>query len=211
MADVQIIGLPKSNFVWAVRIALAEKGVAHDSVPTPPHSPEVAAVHPFGKVPVLRHGDITFGESRAIVDYIDGVFPGPPLVPAELEARIRSGVWTSIVTTTIEPLLVRQFLFAYMFPQTVDGAPDRGAIAALLPKVEAALDVLDRAVTDGEIGADPFGRVDAFLVPILFYLRNTPEGGATLAARPQLAAYLERSLATPSVQATMPPPPPARA
>lgn len=68
MPDVQIIGLPQSNFVWAVRIALAEKGVAHDSVPAPPHSREVAAVHPFGKVPVLRHGDITFGESRAIVD-----------------------------------------------------------------------------------------------------------------------------------------------
>lgn len=139
------------------------------------------------------------------------MFPGPPLVQAELGSRIRSGVWTSIVTTPIEPLLVRRFLFAYMFPQTADGAPDRGAIAALLPKVEAALDVLDRAVTDGEIGADPFGRVDAFLVPILFYLRYTPEGGATLAARPQLAAYLKRSLATPSVQATTPPPLPARA
>jgi hypothetical protein len=47
MSAVEIIGLPQSNFVWATRIALAEKGVADKSIPMPPHSPDVLAVHPF--------------------------------------------------------------------------------------------------------------------------------------------------------------------
>ena len=78
MSDVQVIGLPQSNYVWAVRIALAEKGVDHENVPAPPHSPEAVAVHPMGKVPVLRHGGVALGESRAIIDYIDATFDGAP-------------------------------------------------------------------------------------------------------------------------------------
>lgn len=206
MSDVQVIGLPQSNFVWAVRIALAEKGVAHENIPAAPHSPEAVAVHPMGKIPVLRHGGVALGESRAIIDYIDANFDGSPLVPVERDGALRSDSWTSIIATSLEPLLVRQYLFAYMLPGTVDGQPDRVAVDALLPKVEAALDVVETALESGAVGADPFGRVDAYLVPILFYVRTLPEGGPMIAARPQLSAYLDRSLARPSVQATMPPP-----
>jgi glutathione S-transferase len=210
MPNVQVIGLPESHFVWAVRIALAEKGVAHENIPAPPHSPEVTAIHPLGKIPVLRHGDVALGESRAIIDYVDAMFEGPRLVPAELNARIKSGVWTSIVTSSIEPLLVRQFLFAYMFPATADRQPDRTVIDALIPKVGSTLDVLESALASGEIGA-PFGRTDAYLVPILFYVRNTPAGGPMIAARRHLSAYLDRNRVRPSVQATLPPPPPGHA
>jgi len=209
MSNVQVIGLPQSNFVWAVRIALTEKGVAHEHVAAAPHSPEVLAIHPMGKVPVFRHGGVAIGESRAIIDYVEATFDGPSLVPAEADEALRSDIWTSIVTASIEPLLVRQYLFAYFFPGGADGRPDRAAIDALLPKVEGALDVLETALSTGNLGSAPFGRVDAFLVPILFYVRNMPEGGPMIADRPLLAAYLDRSLARPSVQATMPPPPPA--
>ena len=211
MSEVQVIGLPQSNYVWAVRIALAEKGVEHENIPAPPHSPDVAGIHPLGKIPVLRHGGVALGESRAIIDYIDATFDGAPLVPVDPPARLRGDTWTSIVTTSIEPLLVRQYIFAYMFPGTADGAPDRAAIEALVPKVEAALDVLETALASGEIGGGPFERTDAYLVPILFYLRNMPEGGPMIAALPHLTGYLDRGLARPSVQATMPPPPAKRA
>lgn len=211
MSNVQVIGLPQSNYVWAVRIALTEKGVVHEHIAAPPHSPEVLAIHPLGKVPVLRHGAVAIGESRAIIDYVDATFDGPPLVPAEAAEALRSDIWTSIVTASIEPLLVRQYLFAYFFPGGADGQPDRAAIEALLPKIEGALDALETALGSGTIGSEPFGRVDAYLVPILFYVRNMPEGGPMIAARPQLAAYLDRSLARPSVQATMPPPLPPSA
>jgi hypothetical protein len=86
-----------------------------------------------------------------------------------------------------------------MVPGTVDGQPDRAVLDALLPKVEAALDVVETALGSGALGADPFGRVDAYLVPILFYVRNMPEGGPMIAARPYLSAYLDCSLARPSV------------
>jgi glutathione S-transferase len=47
-------------------MACEEKGVPYDLVPVPPHSPEVEAIHPLGKIPAMRHGDITLCESKAI-------------------------------------------------------------------------------------------------------------------------------------------------
>ena len=41
------------------------------------HTPEIDAIHPFGKMPVLRHGDFTLCESKAIATYLDRAFDGP--------------------------------------------------------------------------------------------------------------------------------------
>ncbi|MGA9728767.1 MAG: glutathione S-transferase family protein, partial [Methylocella sp.] len=39
--------------------------------PAKPHSPEVNAIHPLGKVPAMRHGQFQLFESKAIVTYAD--------------------------------------------------------------------------------------------------------------------------------------------
>src|SRR5215468_1337934 len=83
MPELQIIGGPQSNYVRVARIACAEKGVPYTLVPAMPHTPEVDAIHPFGKIPLMRHGDVTLSESRAICAYIDRLFDGPPLVPSD--------------------------------------------------------------------------------------------------------------------------------
>ncbi len=204
MTEVTVIGLPQSNFVWAVRIALAEKGVAHEVIPAAPHSPEALAVHPLGKIPGLRHGEVEIAESRAIIDYVDETFDGPRLAPQDRAGRIASSMWTSIVTTSVEPLLIRQFLFAHMFPGTPDNQPDPARIDALVPEVAKMLDMLEAALSAGHIGGEAFDRVDAYLVPILFYCRNTPAGADLIGARPRISAYLDRQLARDSVVSTMP-------
>src|SRR6185312_11665841 len=66
MPELQIIGAPQSNYVWVSRLACHEKGVTYTLVPVMPHTPEVDAVHPLGKIPALRHGNVTLAESRAI-------------------------------------------------------------------------------------------------------------------------------------------------
>ena len=83
MAELQIIGGPQSNFVWTTRIVCAEKGVPYQHISVMPHTPEVDAIHPFGKIPVMRHGDVTLCESRAIISYIDRTFDGPSLTPRD--------------------------------------------------------------------------------------------------------------------------------
>ncbi len=211
MTELQLIGVPQSNFVWVCRIACAEKGVAYTLEPARPHTPEVDAIHPFGKIPAMRHGDVTLCESRAICGYIDHAFKGPPLIPTDPVRAAEVEQWVSLINTTIDPLMVRQYLLAYFFPGTEDGSPNRGSIEAALPKMEAQFQILDRAVAKtGHLVGDSFTLADIDLVPILYYLSKMPESGAMLAKAPHLTAYFERHMARPSVKETTPPPFPGK-
>lgn len=206
MPDPVLIGFPQSDFVWAVRIAAAEKGVGLTLEHAMPHDPAALAAHPFGKVPALRHGDLTLCESRAICAWIDRAFDGPALVPADPAAAALTEQWISLTVHDIEPVVIRRYLFAYLFPGTPDGAPDRAAIEASLAPMGRAFDALEAGLARGELGAGPFTLADAFLAPVLAYAQGAPEGAAAIAARPALAAYAARLADRPSVRATTPPP-----
>jgi glutathione S-transferase len=47
------------------------------------------ALHPFGKIPALSHGDFHLYECQAIGRYLDRVSPRPPLTPNNLQAAAR--------------------------------------------------------------------------------------------------------------------------
>ena len=205
MAGVEIIGRPVSNYVWAARIACEEKGVPYKLVVAGAHSPEINAVHPFGKMPVLRHGDVQLCESRAICYYIDHAFDGPPLAPRDPIAGALTEQWISLVNTTIDPICVRQYLLGYFFPGTPDGKPNRAQIEGSFAKMEMQLGVLDKAVAStGYLVDSNFTLADINLLPILFYLSKMPESGPMLAKNRNLAAYLNRHITRRSVTSTMP-------
>lgn len=206
MAPLQLIGGPRSNFVWTTRIVLAEKGVPYENLPVPPHTPEVTAIHPYGKIPALRHGDFTLCESRAICGYIDSSFPGPSLLPADAKARAKVEQWVSILCTIIDPVFIRQYVAAYIFPGTADGSPNRAAIEKALPLVEKHLATLERNVGTYLTGEE-FTLADAYLYPMLKYLSQFPATLKLLRGMPKLTAYLARLDARPSTRDTTPPPP----
>jgi glutathione S-transferase len=211
MPELQIVGAPQSNYVWVTRIACHEKDVPYHLVPVLPHSPEVDAIHPFGKIPAMRHGDVTLCESRAICFYIDHAFAGPPLAPRDPVAGARTEQWISLVNTHVDPLLVRQYLGAYFFPGTPDGRPNRAVIDAALPKMEPIFAVLDRAVAKtGHLVGESFTLADINLLPILFYLDKLPESRAMLRRSASLDAYYRRHVERASVKDTTPPPFPGR-
>ncbi|HVY57374.1 MAG TPA: glutathione S-transferase family protein [Xanthobacteraceae bacterium] len=206
MPELQVIGAPQSNFVWVTRIACAEKGVPYTLVPARPHTPEVDAIHPFGKIPAMRHGDVVLCESRAICSYIDRAFEGPPLMPADVRLAAQTEQWISLINTVIDPVLMRRYLAAYVFPQTPDGNPNRPVIDASLAEVERHLAVLEKAIAAGYLVGDAFTLADADLLPILYYLRMTPEAGAIIAGSAAFQGYLSRHMARPSIRDTVPPP-----
>lgn len=211
MPELQIIGAPQSNYVWVARIACTEKGVPYTHVPALPHSAEVDAIHPFGKIPVMRHGDVTLCESRAICFYIDDAFAGPPLAPRDHVGGAQTEQWISLVNTHVDPLLVRQYLGAYFFPGTPDGRPNRTIIDAALPKMEPVVAVLDHAVAKtGHLVGDKLSLADINLLPILFYLDKLPESRAMLRRAASLDAYYKRHMERESVRETTPPPFPGR-
>ncbi len=212
MPELQIIGAPQSNYVWVVRIACVEKDAPYTLVPAAPHSPQVDEIHPFGKIPAMRHGELALCESRAICAYIDHAFAGPPLAPRDSVLGAQTEQWISLVNTAIDPLLVRQYLAAYFFPGTPDGKPNRAVIDAALTKMEHHFAVLDRAVAKtGHLVGESLTLADVNLLPILFYMDKLPESRSMLRRTTQLDAYYRRHMARASVKETTPPPLPGRA
>jgi glutathione S-transferase len=195
MSELQIIGAPQSNYVWVVRIACHEKGVPYTLVPVMPHTPEVDAIHPLGKIPALRHGNVTLAESRAICFYIDHVSSGPPLVSRNAVEGALTEQWISIVNTHFDALVARPYVGAYFFPGTADGRPNRPVIEAALQKLEAQFAMLDRAVAKtGHLVGGAFTLADMNVLPMLFYLHHLPESGAMQRRNANLASYYERHI-----------------
>jgi glutathione S-transferase len=208
VATVEILGFAPSTYTRVARMACEEKGVPYELKPLPPHSPEVSAIHPFGKIPALRHGDFALCESKAIADYLDRSFNGPALFPSDARERARAEQWVSIVNTVMDPLLVRTYVFAYAFPKTPDGAPDRAAIDAAAPGLKQQIAILDKAVAPtGYLAGDRYGFADINLMAILFYVKMFPEGADAIANAKALSAYYARNAQRPSFKNTVPPPP----
>ena len=210
MSDLEILGFPQSNFVWMARIACAEKGVPVTVTPVSPHTAAVDAIHPYGKIPALRHGDFTLCETRAICAYVERAFPGPSLIPSDPKLAAKVEEWLSLVLTTIDRAIIRDYLMFYMFPNTADGKPDRAKIDAGLPAVMKALDVIEAGCASGYLVGNAFTLADAFVTPILYYAARGPESGAKVKGSPALTAYLAKMMAHPSVRDTVPPPFPGK-
>jgi glutathione S-transferase len=211
MAKVEIIGMPQSTFVRVVRMTCEEKGVPYELTAARPHTPEINAVHPFGKVPGMRHGDVELCESKAIATYLDRTFDGPKVIPEDPPQAAQVEQWVSIVNTVIDPTMIRQYLLAYIFPKGADGKPDRALIDAALPAMQQQFDVLDKAVAGtGHLAGKSFTLADINLMPILAYLQRMPESGDMLKKSKHLSAYYARHAERPSFKNTVPPPPPSQ-
>jgi glutathione S-transferase len=204
--ELELIGVPQSNYVWTTRIALGEKEVAYKFTPERPHSPAVDAIHPFGKIPVMRHSDVALFESKAIGTYVDRQFPGKSLIPKSAAGGALCEQWISLINTEIDPLLMRHYLVGYFFPNTPDGKPNRAIIDAALPKMPKHFELLDRAIgKTGFLVGDNFSLADCFLIPILFYMSRLPESKAMMDERRNLNAYLSNQLKRKSVADSVPP------
>lgn len=207
MAELKIIGVPQSTYVRVTRMAAEEKGLPYDLDPQPPHSEAVCAVHPLGKVPVMRHGEVTLCESRAITAYIDRVFDGPALMPSAAAAAAKAEQWISMVNTTMDQTLIRRFFLpGYVYPKRENRGPDADLIGAVLPDVQKQLGILDKALKGSPyLAGDEYSLADINLMPILFYLKTTKEAGSQIDDSGALSEYYARNSTRPSFADTVPP------
>ena len=85
-----LYGFAYSNYYNIVKHALLYKGVPFEEHLTYPNTPELLAVNPAGKVPgMITEQGTCLAESSVLVDYLEEVYPEPPLYPADAEARAR--------------------------------------------------------------------------------------------------------------------------
>lgn len=108
----------RSSAAYRVRIALNLKGLAYDSVPvnllkSEQKSDAYRTQNPSGLVPLLVTDKGRFGQSMAIIEYLNDTHPTPPLLPADPEARAQARAMAQLVACELHPvnnLRIRNYL-----------------------------------------------------------------------------------------------------
>lgn len=189
MATLVIHGTPLSTYVRTCRMACLEKGVPYELDPLAPQSPEQKAMQPWGSVPAMTHGDVRMYESLAICNYIDHAFDGPPLQPADPLANARCWQWTSVFIQYLYRPAIDIVLQRLVVPAQ-GGEPDEALVASSVPKSDTALDALNGALEGAvHFAGDEASLADYMVLPVLHYLKMTPEGESLLAPRANIARW----------------------
>jgi len=83
---MKLYGVKGSPFVRKALVVLEEKGLSYEletMVSVSPKSPELLALHPLGKIPILRDGELVVPDSSVICAYLEKKYPAPALYPAD--------------------------------------------------------------------------------------------------------------------------------
>src|SRR4051812_40950946 len=76
MSAFLVYGIPGSPYLRSLLAGLEEKGLPYHLTALAPgqhKSPEHLERHPFGRIPVLDHGDFRLYETQAILRYLDAI------------------------------------------------------------------------------------------------------------------------------------------
>lgn len=101
----------RSSAAYRVRIALNYKGIPHGTVPVhlvrdggQQHSESYREMNPQGLVPALADDGHVFGQSLAIMEYLEEIHPEPPLLPHDFVGRAQVRAMALGIACDIHPL-----------------------------------------------------------------------------------------------------------
>jgi glutathione S-transferase len=214
MSKVVVHGFQRSTYVNIVRLVLTHKNISFEfnDLEAIMHTPAHFALHPFGRVPILEHGEFRIYEASAIVLYIEDALKGVPLAPSDLRARARVHQWISAVNGYYYPYLIYHLVHERLVFPPLGIPSDEKVVQAALPQIERCLEVLERELGEnGDFLVGELSLADFFLYPSMFALNLTTEGQAVLPLSPLTTKWLERMDALESVKrfrAALPPPAP---
>lgn len=199
----RLISATPSPYARKVRIALAEKGIAcalqtevpWDSSTTTPQ------YNPLEKLPVLILEDGTaLYESRFILEYLEAKFPGPPLLPDDIDGRLAARQ-VEVLADGVCDAFVLLFWERHRPPAQQSTA----WMERQQRKIDGGLAALARIAGDrAYVVGDRFGLADIVTGTVLGYLSVRWPEYAWRERHPNLAALSDRLEQRESFKASVP-------
>lgn len=191
---------PFSTFGRRVQIALKEKNIPCEQVfvdlaARKHREPEYLALNPYSRVPTLVDDDLVLYESTAILNYLEGRFPSPPLVPADAKGRALVDMHMKLCD-----LQFTRQSHTIMFPKRF--LPKERWDEPLFTKMRAELHkhlaILERQLGDHEyVVGNQYSLVEVCYAPFLSFLELLE-----VTPPPRIADWSKRILARPSAHET---------
>jgi glutathione S-transferase len=193
---------PLSMFSAKVRIALFEKGIAHEIAPvrwTPATGwikpEELPRLNPKSQIPVLIDGDAVIYDSTIIFEYLEERFPNPALFPANLVQRAKCRMLEDLGDTLIAPQLGTLVREVFLKPDPT--TRDQPAVAQVKAELLRQYRRMDRELDGREFLCGDFTVADISCfspMNIASLMEGAPPSECAA-----LVAWVERMRSRPSV------------
>lgn len=166
--------------------------------------PELKAIHPLGKSPVVSDGEVTVAETGAIVEWIIERYGQGRLAPAAgTPDRLRWTYWLHYAEGSAMPPLLLKLVFGRLpagapalLRPIVNMIAGKAQSSFIDPNLKAHFDYWEAELDKSEwFAGDQFSAAD---VMMSFPVEAAADRAGALAGRPRLKAYLERIHARPA-------------
>ncbi|MDP1616874.1 glutathione S-transferase family protein [Phenylobacterium sp.] len=179
MATLIFHSMAGSAYLWTAMLAADEKGIDYELNPLVLGSEAHLQLHPFGKMPVMQHGEVILYETLAITHYIDRAFEGPPLQPSDALGQAEVLRWISLVNAYVFPIMNR-FMKERLVRPNWGFEVDQAFLQAARDPLRLQMLLIGDAVADGGyLVGRQMTLADAFLLPHLLFFGRTPRPGSS--------------------------------
>lgn len=205
MSELIVYGVAGSPYVRMPLLACEEKGAPYRFVALDfggAKSPEHLKRQPFGRVPAVEHDGFALYEAQAIIRYVDQVFDGPSLTPAEPRAQARMNQVMGVIDWYAFPSLTAGIGWNRIVAPALGLPVDEEKVQASMPLAGKAIAALEDLLGDQPYFAgEALSLADIMAVAHLEMVPWSPEGAELIAGSP-LLAWLDRMNARPAVAKT---------
>jgi len=172
--------------------------------------PELMAVHPLGKSPVITDGSVTVAESGAIVEYLVNQYDRGKLLPADgTPERLAYTYWLHYAEGTFMPLMIISLILArienapvpFFLKPVTKGIAGKVRDNYLDANVKRNLDFMESTLKNSEWFCG--SKMTAADIQMSFPLEAAAVRTDLEAQYPNLAACLKRMHAMPTYQAAL--------
>lgn len=179
-------------YLWTALHVADEKGVSYEFIPLEYRSTEHLKLHPFGKMPVLQHGEHFLYETARIAHCIDRAFEGPALQPEGALENAHMVRWISVVNAYVFRIMNR-----FMEERRVKPAwgfePDQTFIESAAEPLALQVRLIDEAVSKSKyLVGDRLTIADSLLLPQFLFFSIAPDGAALPQEAPGAKKWLAR-------------------
>lgn len=189
-----------------VLVCLVEKEIEFEVVPInvlkgEHKDPEYLKLQPFGNVPVIKDGDYTLYESRAIMRYYAEKYrsQGVELLGKTIEEKGLVEQWLEVEAHNFNPPAYNLIIHVLFPSLLVGGTPDPKVIEESEAKLVKVLNIYEERLSKSKyLAGDFFSLADISHLPFTDYIVNNMGKGYLIKERKNVSAWWDDISSRPS-------------